>query len=49
VGLGAVIRDHYGRMWVAKAMTYRVFLEPKAAKTWATSMASQLCIEMGFQ
>jgi hypothetical protein len=49
VGLGAVIRDHYGRLWAAKAMTHGGFLEPKAVETLAASMASQLCIEMGFQ
>lgn len=44
VGLGAVIRDHQGMMWVAKSMTRRGFLEPVAA-----TMAADLCREMGFR
>lgn len=48
VGLRVVIRDHQGRMWVAKSVTRLGFLEPTTAETLAASMATQLCTEMGF-
>ncbi|XP_059436729.1 uncharacterized protein LOC132169770 [Corylus avellana] len=48
VDLGVVIRDHQGRMWVAKSVTRRGFLEPTAAEFLAASMATRLCTEMGF-
>jgi ribonuclease HI len=49
VGLGAIIRDHQGRMWAAKSMTQKGSLDPIAAETIAATMAAKLCKEMGIR
>ncbi|XP_059441991.1 uncharacterized protein LOC132174335 [Corylus avellana] len=45
VGLGVVIRDHQGKMWVAKSMTRLGFLDPTLAET----MVVRLCTKMGMK
>ncbi|XP_059446380.1 uncharacterized protein LOC132177917 [Corylus avellana] len=49
VGLGAVIHDQHGKMWVSKSQTQQGFLDPSAAEAMAALMAVQLCMEMGIQ
>lgn len=47
VGLGVIIRDHNGAMWVAKSQTRHGFLDPTVAKAWAALLAVQLSRELG--
>ncbi|XP_059446669.1 uncharacterized protein LOC132178236 [Corylus avellana] len=49
VGLGVVIRDHHGKMWVARSLTRLGFMDHRAAETLAASMAVKLGTEMGFR
>ena len=49
MGLGAVIRDHQGRVWATKSITQLGFLNPLAAEFLAAIMAVQLCNEMGIR
>jgi ribonuclease HI len=47
VGLGVVIRDHWGKMWASKSQTKQGFLDPTTGEALAASMAAELCVEMG--
>jgi ribonuclease HI len=47
VGLGVIIRDHNGAMWVARSQTRHGFLDPTAAEAWAALLAVQISRDLG--
>lgn len=48
-GLGVIIRDHHGRLFAAKSLTWKGILEPVAAEALASRVAVQLVRELRIQ
>lgn len=49
VGLGVVIQDHCGKMWVSKCMTRDGILDPMSAEAMVAIVAAQFCKELGMR
>ena len=43
VGIGVLLRDHTGKMIMAKSLTLRGYLDPAEAEALAVVTATQLC------